>query len=65
MPPNLTFEIDDLEEPWNFRQPFDYIHSMMMTGSFKNWPRFYEQGFAFVLLSLSLNKPPLPSEDQS
>jgi cyclopropane fatty-acyl-phospholipid synthase-like methyltransferase len=27
VPPNCTFEVDDLEKPWLWEQPFDYIHS--------------------------------------
>ncbi|PSS02080.1 methyltransferase [Coniella lustricola] len=45
VPPNVQFEIDDLEEPWNFSYPFDYIHVMMMTGAFRDWPNFYRQAF--------------------
>ncbi|KAF6844218.1 methyltransferase domain-containing protein [Colletotrichum musicola] len=36
-PPNVRFEIDDLEEPWIYSQPFDYIHSRMMNSSISNW----------------------------
>jgi SAM-dependent methyltransferase len=43
--PNVKFEIDDLEEPWTFTYKFDFIYSRMMTASFKNWPRFFEQSF--------------------
>lgn len=50
VPPNARFEIDDLEEPWHFSEKFDYIHSRMMTGSFANWPRFFEQAFECVFL---------------
>ncbi|KAF5516488.1 Secondary metabolism regulator LAE1 [Colletotrichum siamense] len=32
-PPNVKFEIDDIEEPWTFSQPFDYIHSRIITSS--------------------------------
>ncbi|OHW98214.1 methyltransferase domain-containing protein [Colletotrichum incanum] len=35
--PNVRFEIDDIEEPWTFSQPFDYIHSRIMTGSIRDW----------------------------
>ncbi|KAL2060667.1 hypothetical protein VTL71DRAFT_9308 [Oculimacula yallundae] len=45
VPPNASFEIDDLEEPWSFSEKFDYIHSRMMTGSFAHWPKFFEQAF--------------------
>ncbi|KAH8587369.1 S-adenosyl-L-methionine-dependent methyltransferase [Bisporella sp. PMI_857] len=43
MPPNFSFEIDDLEEPWTFSSKFDLIHSRMMTGSISDWPRFFTQ----------------------
>lgn len=48
VPPNLTFEIDDVEEPWTFSQKFDFIHARMMTGSVVDWPRFFEQAFEFT-----------------
>jgi len=46
--PNVTFEVDDLEEDWLYKQKFDFIHSRMMTGSFKDWPRFFRQAFEFL-----------------
>jgi cyclopropane fatty-acyl-phospholipid synthase-like methyltransferase len=45
IPPNLTFEVDDLEEQWTFPEPFDFIFARMMVGSFANFPRFFEQSF--------------------
>ncbi|OAA68395.1 methyltransferase [Niveomyces insectorum RCEF 264] len=47
-PSNVTFEIDDLEEQWTFSFKFDYIHVMMMTGAFRDWPAFYHQAFEFL-----------------
>jgi SAM-dependent methyltransferase len=41
--PNVEFIVDDLEEPWIFSHKFDFIHSRMMTGSFRDWPQFFEQ----------------------
>ncbi|KAF5247810.1 hypothetical protein FAUST_594 [Fusarium austroamericanum] len=38
VPPNVEFFIDDIEEPWTFSEPFDYVHSRMMTFSIKSWP---------------------------
>ncbi|KAF2104273.1 S-adenosyl-L-methionine-dependent methyltransferase [Rhizodiscina lignyota] len=38
VPPNLEFVIDDAEDPWLFRQKFDFIHVRLLAGSFKNWP---------------------------
>ncbi|TDZ31394.1 Secondary metabolism regulator LAE1 [Colletotrichum spinosum] len=44
-PPNVTFEVDDIEEPWLFGRPFDYIHSRMMTSSLSNWRQFIQTSF--------------------
>ncbi|KAH7124684.1 S-adenosyl-L-methionine-dependent methyltransferase [Dactylonectria macrodidyma] len=38
VPPNLKFEIDDIDEDWTYSQPFDYIHS-------KNWPKYLRKTF--------------------
>ena len=43
VPPNVTFEIDDLEESWTFSQKFDFIFARMMVGSFVDFPRFFDQ----------------------
>jgi hypothetical protein len=40
VPPNVEFFIDDIEEPWTFSEPFDYVHSRMMTFSIKSWSDF-------------------------
>ena len=45
VPPNVHFELANLEEPWIFSYKFDYIHSCMMTGAFEDWPRFHQQAF--------------------
>jgi SAM-dependent methyltransferase len=51
VPPNVSFQVDDLEEPWSFRESekFDFIYARMMTSSFADWPRFFEQAFEWVL----------------
>lgn len=46
VPPNLTFEVDDLEEPWTFPNKFDFVFARMMVGSFADFPKFFEQAFA-------------------
>ncbi|WYZ46198.1 hypothetical protein EsH8_IX_000423 [Colletotrichum jinshuiense] len=33
-PPNCLFEIDDLEKPWTWSKPFDFIHCRSMDGCF-------------------------------
>jgi len=45
VPPNLTFQVDDVEEPWTYQEPFDFIYSRMMIGSLANVSRFIEQSF--------------------
>ena len=37
MPPNVIFEVDDLEDEWTWGQKFDYIHTRNMTGTVKDW----------------------------
>jgi len=39
-PPNVKFEIDDLEEPWTFSRKFNYIHSRIMTMAFRDWKAY-------------------------
>lgn len=45
VPPNLTFQIDDVEAPWTYTEKFDFIYSRMMVGSLADVPRFFEQSF--------------------
>ncbi|TKW59929.1 hypothetical protein CTA1_9882 [Colletotrichum tanaceti] len=45
VPPNVRFEVDDIEEPWTYQLPFDYIHTRMMTSSISDWNRFFQQCF--------------------
>ncbi|KAH7357171.1 S-adenosyl-L-methionine-dependent methyltransferase [Rhexocercosporidium sp. MPI-PUGE-AT-0058] len=45
IPPNLVFQVDDIEEEWTFANKFDFIYSRMMTGSMMDWPKFFSQSF--------------------
>ncbi|KAI5460977.1 S-adenosyl-L-methionine-dependent methyltransferase [Mariannaea sp. PMI_226] len=45
VPPNVRFEIDDVDEEWTYSQPFDYIHSRMMNVSIKNWSEYLRKIF--------------------
>ncbi|KAH8755273.1 hypothetical protein BGZ57DRAFT_944876 [Hyaloscypha finlandica] len=45
MPPNVKFEIGDLEKPWSFSQGFDFVFSRMMTGSFSSWKQYIDRCF--------------------
>ncbi|KAF6802330.1 methyltransferase domain-containing protein [Colletotrichum musicola] len=40
VPPNVHFEIDDVEEEWTHAEPFEYIHSRIMTSSISDWPLY-------------------------
>ncbi|KAK7440739.1 TAM domain methyltransferase [Colletotrichum acutatum] len=44
-PPNLTWELDDLEQNWTWSQPFDFIFVRMLAGSLKNYQDFINQAF--------------------
>ncbi|KAF4816057.1 Secondary metabolism regulator LAE1 [Colletotrichum siamense] len=45
VPPNVKFEIDDLEEEWIYSRPFDYIHSRMMNSSISDWKTYLQKAF--------------------
>ncbi|KAF5667186.1 methyltransferase [Fusarium heterosporum] len=45
VPPNLTFQVDDIEEPWTFNVQFDFIYSRMMTGAIADWPGFFKEAY--------------------
>ncbi|KAH0422638.1 hypothetical protein CcaCcLH18_12716 [Colletotrichum camelliae] len=39
-PPNVHFEVDDLDEEWTYSQPFDYIHTRGMNSCIADWSVF-------------------------
>ncbi|KAF7555275.1 hypothetical protein G7Z17_g2287 [Cylindrodendrum hubeiense] len=45
VPPNVKFYIDDIEAPWAYPKPFNYIHCRMMTSSLASWPNFLRDAF--------------------
>ncbi|OHE97400.1 hypothetical protein CORC01_07305 [Colletotrichum orchidophilum] len=45
VPPNVRFEVDDIEEPWIFSDAFDYIHCRMMTWSITDWKKLFKQSY--------------------
>ncbi|KZL77966.1 methyltransferase domain-containing protein [Colletotrichum tofieldiae] len=45
VPPNLKFEVDDIEQAWTYSQPFDYIHIRGMTSSISDWYGFFKQAY--------------------
>ena len=40
VPPNCTFEVDDLERPWLFKEPFDFIRSANIAQGIRDWPTY-------------------------
>ncbi|KAL7274171.1 hypothetical protein RUND412_002931 [Rhizina undulata] len=46
VPPNLRFEVDDIEEDWQYQgNSFDFIHIRSMAGYIYDWPKLYKQAF--------------------
>ena len=46
VPGNVKFEVDDAEADWTFpANHFDLVHTRIMNGSLRSWPRFFEQAF--------------------
>jgi trans-aconitate methyltransferase len=43
VPPNVQFEIDDVEDVWPYSQPFDYIHIRNMGAAIADWPKLCAQ----------------------
>ncbi|KAL8780676.1 MAG: hypothetical protein Q9194_000779 [Teloschistes cf. exilis] len=45
VPPNVHFEVDDVENDWTYHRPFDYIHCRFMGNAIRDWPRLHQQCF--------------------
>ncbi|KAF2867782.1 S-adenosyl-L-methionine-dependent methyltransferase [Massariosphaeria phaeospora] len=45
VPPNVHFEVDDIEDQWPPREPFDLIHMRYLLASIKDWPRLLKQAY--------------------
>ncbi|KAL7269818.1 hypothetical protein RUND412_007501 [Rhizina undulata] len=46
VPPNVKFEVDDVEEVWPYQEnSFDYIHFRHLAGHIYDWPKIYRQAF--------------------
>ncbi|KAJ0299202.1 hypothetical protein COL516b_009456 [Colletotrichum fioriniae] len=45
VPPNVKFEVDDIEDTWTYSRPFDYIHSRMMNSSISKWEEYIRQSY--------------------
>jgi hypothetical protein len=45
VPPNVKFEVDDVENEWVYDQPFSYIFSRYMAASIADWPQLVRRSF--------------------
>lgn len=45
VPPNVRFEIDDVEARWTYNHKFDYIHCRFMGNAIRNWDQLVDQCF--------------------
>ncbi|PGH18639.1 hypothetical protein AJ79_00418 [Helicocarpus griseus UAMH5409] len=45
VPPNCKFEVDDIEQLWQYSKRFDFIHGRALAGSIKDWPRLLRQAY--------------------
>ncbi|EPS30257.1 hypothetical protein PDE_05208 [Penicillium oxalicum 114-2] len=45
VPPNCVLEVDDVQRPWTWKEPFDLIHIRQLLGSFtpEGWRDLYQQ----------------------
>ncbi|KAJ3953073.1 hypothetical protein N0V92_010460 [Colletotrichum tropicale] len=48
VPPNVKFEIDDVESPWVQDEKFDYIFCRFMAASIADWPKLIENIYKYV-----------------
>ncbi|KAF5570808.1 methyltransferase like [Fusarium phyllophilum] len=45
VPANCVFEVDDFEDPWVYKKPFDYIHARELEGCIGNEQQFFDCAF--------------------
>ena len=43
VPPNCAFEVDDLEQPWMWKKPFDFINSANLAQGIRDWPQYVKR----------------------
>jgi hypothetical protein len=49
LPPNVKFEVDDIESPWLHERPFDYIFCRYMTACILDWPKLVGNMYKYAL----------------
>ncbi|KAH0544444.1 hypothetical protein FGG08_001471 [Glutinoglossum americanum] len=57
VPPNVYFEVDDVESPWAYNEPFDFIHCRYLTTAITDWPKLVSQVYQFVIPARSHTAP--------
>jgi chemotaxis methyl-accepting protein methylase len=45
VPPNVRFELDDIEDDWVYQRKFDFIFARYLMGAIKDWPRLMQQAY--------------------
>lgn len=68
IPPNLTFELDDIEDDWLWGESsFDFIHGRELIMAIRDWPRLIRQSFNHLkpgaYLQLAGSVPDFRSDD--
>ncbi|KIW07998.1 uncharacterized protein PV09_00944 [Verruconis gallopava] len=48
IPPNLQFEVDDIEQEWQYSYQFDFIHCRYLNGAIRDWPKLVQQAFKYT-----------------
>lgn len=49
LPPNLRFEICDLDKDWSWRSPFDFIYCRSLAFSFADWEPIFQKVYEYAL----------------
>ena len=45
----MTFYVDDVEESWDYSAKFDFIFARFLTGSIRDWPKFFKQSYELAI----------------
>ena len=48
VPPNVHFEVDDVESDWTYPDPFDFIFCRYMCGAIADWPQLVRSVHRYV-----------------
>jgi hypothetical protein len=56
LPPNVKFEVDDIESPWRHERPFDYIFMRYMCVCILDWPKLTQNIVKYVNSSASSSR---------